>query len=81
MQNGRCIDIVPFGVNKAEGLYRVMEFFGCAYEDVIAVGDNINDADMLREFRSYAMESGVEEMKALADGVVRDVTEIFEKEA
>lgn len=80
LQNGRCIDIVPLGVNKAEGLYRVMEFFGCTYEDVIAVGDNINDADMLKEFRSYAMESGVEEMKALADGIVRDVTEIFEKE-
>ena len=80
LQNGRCIDIVPFGVNKAEGLYRVMEFFAYNYEDVIAVGDNINDEDMLREFRSYAMENGVDEMKALADGIVRDVTEIFEKE-
>lgn len=80
LQNGKCIDIVPLGVNKAEGLYRVMEFFGCAYEDVVAVGDNINDADMLREFRSYAMESGVAEVKALADCIVRDVTEVFEKE-
>ena len=80
LQNGRCIDIVPLGVNKAEGLYRVMEFFKAAHEDVIAVGDNINDADMLREFHSYAMESGVEEMKALADGIVADVTEIFERE-
>ena len=80
LQNGRCLDIVPLGVNKAKGLYRVMEFFGAAYEDVIAVGDNINDADMLREFRSYAMENGVDEMKALADGVVRDVTEVFERE-
>jgi hydroxymethylpyrimidine pyrophosphatase-like HAD family hydrolase len=57
-----------------------MEFFKAAHEDVIAVGDNINDADMLREFRSYAMESGVEEVKALADGIVADVTEIFERE-
>ena len=57
-----------------------MEFFGGKYEDVITVGDNINDTDMLREFRSYAMESGVESVKALADGIVSNVTEIFEKE-
>ena len=47
---------------------------------MIAVGDNINDEDMLREFRSYAMENGVDEMKSLADGIVADVTEIFERE-
>ena len=57
-----------------------MEFFGGKYEDVITVGDNINDTDMLREFRSYAMESGVESVKTLADGIVSNVTEIFEKE-
>ena len=80
LQNGIFIDVVPKGVNKAEGMYRVMEFFGGKYEDVITVGDNINDTDMLREFRSYAMESGVEYVKALADGIVSNVTEIFEKE-
>ena len=80
LQNGIFIDVVPKGVNKAEGMYRVMEFFGGTYEDVITVGDNINDTDMLREFRSYAMESGVESVKALADGIVSNVTEIFEKE-
>ena len=80
LQNGIFIDVVPKGVNKAEGMYRVMEFFGGKYEDVITVGDNINDTDMLREFRSYAMESGVESVKALADGIVSNVTEIFEKE-
>ncbi len=80
LQNGTCIDIVPQGVNKALGLYRVMELFGGAYEDMIAVGDNINDTDMIREFRSYAMESGVEAIKEMADGVVSDVVELIEKE-
>ena len=66
-QNGRCIDIVPHGVNKADALYRVAEFFGGAPEDVIAVGDNINDEAMIREFRSYAM----------ANGIVSDITELI----
>ena len=80
LQNGDFLDIVPAGVNKAQGLYRVMEHYGCKHSDVITVGDNRNDIDMLREFRSYAMESGVEAVKAIADGIVGDVTEIIKKE-
>ena len=62
------------------GIYRVMEYFGGTYEDVITVGDNINDVDMIREFRSYAMKSGVEKLQALADGIVNDVTELLVRE-
>ena len=80
LQNGTCIDIVPCGVNKAVGLHRVREHFGARYEDTIAVGDNINDTDMIREFRSYAMANGVDLIKELADDVVSDVTELLEKE-
>ena len=47
---------------------------------MITVGDNINDADMLREFRSYAMESGTEYAKSIAGRTVADVTDIFEIE-
>ena len=80
LQNGKCIDIVPKGVNKARGLWRIMEMLHASHEDVIAVGDNINDTDMIREFRSYAMANGVKAIRDLADGIVSDVTEIIEKE-
>ena len=80
LKNGRSLDIVPKGVNKAEGLCRVAEHFGCAEEDVIAVGDNTNDIDMIAAFRSYAMASGKTEVIALADDTISDITEIFEKE-
>lgn len=80
LQNSVCIDIVPAGINKAEGLYRVMEYYGGEYKDMITVGDNINDIDMIREFRSYAMKNGVEAVKNLASGIVSDVIEILEKE-
>lgn len=80
LQNGVCIDIVPKGINKAEGLYRLMEYYGATYDDVITVGDNINDIDMIREFRSYAMKNGVEAVKSIAFGIVSDVAEILEKE-
>ena len=80
LRNGRCIDIVPRGINKAEGVRRIASHFGASLADMITVGDNINDADMLREFRSYAMESGTEYAKSIAGRTVADVTDIFEIE-
>lgn len=77
LQNANCIDLVPPGVNKAQGLYRAMELFGGRYEDVIAVGDNINDIDMLREFRSYAMEQAPDEVKQVADFVTAGVDQLM----
>ncbi len=78
--NGTCIDIVPSGVNKAKGMYFVMELFGGTYEDVIVVGDNVNDADMIREFRSYAMANGVAAIKEMAHAIVDDVTDLLKRE-
>lgn len=80
LQNGNCIDIVRADMNKAQGLYRLMELLGASYEDIIAVGDNINDRDMIAEFRSYAMENGVEEIKELADYTTVSVTALIERE-
>ena len=80
LQNGVCIDIVPRGVNKAQGLQKVAEFFHANTQDIITVGDNINDKDMLQAFTSYAMENGVEEIKAIAGGIVSSVTELIEEE-
>ncbi len=80
LQNGTCIDIVPLGVNKARGIYSLLEIVGGTYDDVIAVGDNINDTHMIAEFRSYAMENAVDSIKSLADEIISDITELIEKE-
>lgn len=80
LQNHICIDIVPAGVDKAQGLRRLTEIYGCRQEDVVVVGDNINDLDMIRAFRSYAMASGVELVKNSADEIVSDVTDLIKKE-
>ena len=42
---------------------KLMELVGASYDDVITVGDNVNDYDMIKEFKSYAMESGVQSIK------------------
>ena len=80
LQNGVCIDIVRADMNKAKGLYLLMDILDAEYDDIIAVGDNVNDRAMIEEFRSYAMENGVDIIKKLADYTVASVTELIEKE-
>lgn len=80
LQNGVCIDIVRADMDKAKGIYLLMDILGAEYDDVIAVGDNINDRAMIEEFRSYAMENGVELIKELADCTTPGITELIEKE-
>ena len=67
-------------MNKAKGLYRLMEMLGASYDDVITVGDNVNDYDMIKEFRSYAMDSGVQSIKDLADFTTPGVAELIRRE-
>lgn len=80
LQNGTCIDIVGANMNKAKGLYILLDLLNAEYGDLIAVGDNINDTDMIAEFKSYAMENAVESIKELADYITPGITELIERE-
>lgn len=78
--NGECIDFSPAGVNKASGIYTLLSVVGGKYEDVITVGDNINDEAMIKEFRSYAMANGVQYIKDIANYITQGITELIKKE-
>ncbi len=80
LQNGTCIDIVSVNMDKAKGIYKLIDLLGADYQDVITVGDNINDKDMIKEFRSYAMENAVPLIKELADFETPGIIELIEKE-
>ena len=80
LENGRCVDIVPKGVGKAYGMDKIRKFFFAEQKDVIVVGDNLNDVDMLKAFYSYAMENGVEEIKKIATHTTKSVTELIARE-
>lgn len=80
LQNGECLDIIREDMNKAKGLYQLAELVGAVKEDIITVGDNINDTDMIAEFRSYAMANAVDEIKEIADFITPSVTDLIEKE-
>lgn len=78
--NGACIDIVSVKMNKAQGIYTLLDYLGADKKDVITVGDQTNDLDMIAEFYSYAMQHGHPLVKQAADFEVGDVTELIERE-
>jgi Cof subfamily protein (haloacid dehalogenase superfamily) len=70
------LDIAPDGVSKASGLEVVCERLGVDRADVLAVGDGMNDYEMLRwAGRGVAMGQGSDELKAVADDVTGTVLE------
>jgi len=80
LQNWWCVDIAPAGVNKAQGIRRLCAIYGVAEADVIAVGDNLNDGDMLQAFYSYAMEHGHPDAKAMAIHTIENVMDMILRE-
>jgi HAD superfamily hydrolase (TIGR01484 family) len=63
-QNGVCIDIVPLGVNKATGMLQYMHLKQVPKENVLVIGDNFNDLDMILEFNGFSVNSGKPEVIA-----------------
>lgn len=63
------LEIVPKCVSKANAILQLKELLDLDY--VIAFGDAVNDMEMFRlADEAYAVENAVEELKALATGVI-----------
>lgn len=63
------LEIVPKSVSKANAILQLKEYLGIDY--IIAFGDGKNDIDMFEiADEAYAVENAVEELKAIATGVI-----------
>ena len=61
------LDIVATGASKGEGLKQLAALLGIESGDIYAVGDNMNDIDMLRVAgHSYAVANAEDAVKAAA---------------
>lgn len=64
------LELVPKGVNKGSSLERLLPLLGKTPEDLIAMGDNYNDVEMLRlAGTGVAMGNAPEDIRQLADFV------------
>lgn len=69
-------DIVPAGNNKAQGLSLILDHYGARVEDAVAIGDSMNDLNMIRlAGLGIAMGNAMPEVQKAADYVTKDVDE------
>ena len=66
------LEILPAGVNKAKAVAALSQFLGVDLSEVAAIGDGLNDLEMLNEAGfAIAMGNASDRLKAAADLVVR----------
>lgn len=74
--NETWLDITPTGLSKATALEKVRADLGVLPEHTVAVGDGMNDADMLSwAARGVAMAHAPDALKAVATEVTRTIDE------
>ncbi|PWM74711.1 MAG: hypothetical protein DBX45_02170 [Oscillospiraceae bacterium] len=78
--NSFYLDTVPRGGGKSTGIRALADKLGIAEDDIISAGDNLNDIDMLTDFRSFAISTGHANAKAAADFTVDDIAAIVDAE-
>lgn len=65
--NVDCIDIVPFGVSKAEGISFIQKVHELKTNDIFTIGDSYNDLPMIDAYQGFTMEHAVDEIKTHSD--------------
>ena len=71
-----CVEVHSERSGKGNGLRAVAERLGVAREEILAIGDHINDIKMLRFAGiGVAMGSGLPELRAVADHVTGTLAE------
>ena len=69
-------DIIPRENGKDMGAARILEYFHASWEDVIAIGDSMNDVDLIKAAAfGIAMGNAMPEVQAAADYVAKDIDE------
>ncbi len=71
---GNVVEFVPKGTSKATGIAWLCNFLNISWENTYAVGDSVNDLDMLNYVaHGIAMGNGSEIAKAAAEYVTTDI--------
>lgn len=74
-QNSFC-ELINASTNKATGIEEVVKYYGASMEDTIAIGDSLNDLDMIKAAGlGVAMGNSSQPVKDAADYITDDVKE------
>ena len=68
------MEVIPEGINKGTILLEIAKRYNIAKKDIMAIGDEENDAEMLRNSGfAVAMGNAVESLKEIADYITADL--------
>lgn len=76
-QNGVCVDMVPPGVSKPEGLAKYLECKGLSREDAVTIGDNYNDLEMLEAYGGFAVNTAPPEIQSRVGRVCDSIARLI----
>lgn len=67
-------ELLAKGINKFEGIKKILKYFDISVENTIAIGDSLNDYEMVKNCNiGIAMGNASEELKEIADYVTTEV--------
>ena len=67
-------DVVEKKASKAEGLKRLCQYYGVDLKDTVAVGDSMNDYEIVQTAgNGIAMGNSIEDLKPVADYITADI--------
>lgn len=71
--NGKCIQIMAYSVNKMTSIERIRQTFGFEKDEIAVFGDDINDIEMLSEYPySIAMGNSEQHVRESAKYITLD---------
>lgn len=69
-------DIIPRENGKDQGAARILDYFHASWEDTVAIGDSMNDMDLIKKAAfGIAMGNAMPEVQAAADYTAKDIDE------
>lgn len=71
--NVGCIDVVPYGVNKANGLSMVASFFKIDQSNIYCIGDGGNDLPMLLKYNGATLHHASDNIHDVVECSYQDV--------
>lgn len=73
---GNVVEFVPAGTSKATGIEWICNYLGIDHKDTYAVGDSVNDLDMLQFVEhGIAMGNGTDPAREVAEYITTDLKE------
>lgn len=79
MPASNSIEIVSAKANKAKAMKVITDMEKVKAKSVYAIGDSINDLEMIKKFNGYCMQNAEENVKTLCSLRCKSVAELIEK--